>query len=158
MSAGVKRKAKWAPATWDAVPLPGGGWRIVVPGRPVSSNQSGGGHEHWTERKRRLDGYVNALTYLRLQHGLRDVPVLPRAMLCMTCYFPARKRRDPHNYGPGAGGKALVDALTLGTERAPRSGWVTDDAPEFLRVDGEPSIEVGELRTEIVLTPWEGGA
>ncbi|MDE3095809.1 MAG: hypothetical protein KGK07_07395 [Chloroflexota bacterium] len=156
--------------TWAAAPLPGGGWRITVPGRPVSSNQSGGGHEHWAARSSRKAGYLHALTLLRLSNGLPR-PVFERATLAIACYFPTRRERDPRNFDIGAGAKVLVDALLCRPEPTPMqlfalrrkpptpgSGWLRNDDPEHLRVPGEPSIEVGALRTEIVLGPWEGEA
>lgn len=153
---------------WAAVPLPGGGWRLVVPGRPVSSNWAGGGHEHWAARSARKAGYLQALTWLRVSLGLPR-PVFERATLALACYFPTRRTRDRHNYAAGAGAKALVDALLCRPEPTvaqmldsrrksamPGSGWLRDDSPQCLRVLGDPEIARGALRTEVTLMPWEG--
>lgn len=131
-------------ASWGVFPVDGG-WRIVVPGRPASSNATL--REHWSARSRRRGDCAACMRLLRAQCGIWRAPALDRADLRILCYFPSRRTRDPANYGAGAGAKALVDALV-------DAGWLPDDDAAHLRTH-TPEVRVGAPeRTELELRGW----
>ncbi len=122
-----------------------GGWRIVVPGRPLSSNDTL--HEHWSTRSARRRDCAGCMRLLRVQCRIWTPPAFDRADLRIVCYTAQRRTRDPGNYGAGAGAKALVDALV-------DAGWVPDDDGEHLRTH-TPEVRIGRPeRTELELRGW----
>ena len=128
------------------------GWRITLPLESVpSANRTT--REHWRARKRRVDGLTGDLIFLRSYVGGRDPaarPYFERATLRLTLYFTTTHRRDPGNYGQGAGAKSLVDALV-------HAGWLHDDDAEHLTC-AEPVLCVDRERprVEVELMPWNG--
>ena len=149
-------------------PLPDAGWRLAAPLDWVpSANRTT--REHWSARNRRVGVLTADLIWLRqyaqvpCAHTITrrsrvgalvaervESVVFERASLALTLYFGRRSRRDPGNFGQGAGAKSLVDGLV-------RSGWLADDDAEHLTC-AEPVLHVdrGNPRVEIDLRPWDG--
>lgn len=149
-AARVQHRASYAAERTEA-----GGWRITLPLECCPSSNATA-LEHWATRKRRVDSMSGDLLWLRLSKRLPE-PVFERAALTLTLYFGRGARRDPANYGAGAGGKRLVDALTVGTRAKPRSGWIRDDRGDLL-LTGEPVLCVDREWPRVVVTlePWDG--
>ena len=162
----AERAASACPAS--AAPLPGGGWRITGPLTWVpSSNRTT--REHWTARRERVAAITADLVWLlgeyrvpkahvreartrigRLEHVSQEGVVFDRARLALRLYFRRVHRRDPGNWGQGAGAKSLVDAMVS-------AGWLYDDDAAHLTCD-EPVLLIDRARprVEIDMVPWDG--
>jgi hypothetical protein len=138
------------PAPYSAERTEAGGWRITLPLEAVPSKNAIR-HEHWSARKRRVDAIAVDLFWLRAYHRIpSSAPVFGQARMTLTLYFRRAGRRDPGNYGPGAGAACLVDALV-------RTTWLGDDDAEHLTC-AEPVLCVDrqQPRAVVTLEPWDG--
>ena len=139
-----------------------GGWRITLPLESVPSANITT-REHWRMRMRRVNTLADHAYWISAYYGVArpnkrppgskqhiTACVFHRARLSLCLYFPRKSRRDPGNYGPGAGAKSLVDALV-------KSGWLADDDSEHL-TSTEPVLLVDRIdpRVVIELEPWDG--
>lgn len=119
----TRRSPTDAAVSYAAEPLPGGGWRVTVPGAPPSQNTLD--REHWAARSRRVADMTAALTTLRRARGLA-APVFERCRVGVTIHYAVRRRRDLPNALGGL--KQHVDALVV-------AGWAADDDTEHMSFD-----------------------
>lgn len=159
---------KTAKAIAQAARLEDGGWMLTLPLTWIpSSNRTT--REHWSARKRRVSSQTTDLIWLLHECGAQrvhlrkrsvvagdriveceDKTVFERASLRLILYFAIHRRRDPGNWGQGAGAKSCIDSLV-------RSCWLMDDDSDHLRCE-EPVLRVDPVypRAVVELRVWDG--
>lgn len=114
-------------------------WDLTVADTPPSNNLFLGNSHNFNVYRREKERWQWKIKMAIGKNNTLKAP-LERAEVCITYFFPDKRRRDPDNYS----GKFILDALV-------REGVLVDDSFDNIRLSLAAELDRDFPRTEIRL-------